>query len=60
MGASGSADMASTSPYWENKDYILKLMMNYCGITEDDLHKNSDVVKQKVRQAGINFVLEGE
>ncbi len=54
MGEAG----VQASPFWENKEYLTKLMMSYCGITDEDLHK-TDVVKQKVRQAGINFVLEG-
>jgi hypothetical protein len=42
----------------ENKDYLLKMIMNQLGMTEEDLKQNPSWVKAKVRDFNIDRVLE--
>jgi len=42
---------------WENKQYLLKLMMNQLGITEQDLEKDPSWIKAKVREMRIETIL---
>jgi|GEM_PF-5800012 len=53
-----SADMMSESvdPVWENKEYLLGVIMNQCKITKEDL-KNPSIVRSKVRESKIETVL---
>jgi hypothetical protein len=51
--------MARPSYRYENKEYLLKTIMNQLGITESDLDKQEPSwVKAKVRESNINKVLE--
>jgi len=43
---------------WENKEYLLKTIMNQLGITESDLENDPSWVKAKVREANIDKVLD--
>ena len=44
---------------YENKEYLLKTIMNQLGITESDLDKQEPSwVKAKVRESNIDKVLE--
>ncbi len=57
--SSGSSDMASTpSPSWINRQYLMKVMMNQLGITEEDLDRDPSWIKAKVRELRIDSVLE--
>jgi hypothetical protein len=51
--------MAKPSYRYENKEYLLKTIMNQLGITESDLDKQEPSwVKAKVRESNIDKVLE--
>jgi hypothetical protein len=51
--------MARPSYRYENKEYLLKTIMNQLGITESDLDKQEPSwVKAKVRESNIDKVLE--
>lgn len=43
---------------WENKEYLLGVMMNQLGITEEDLENDPSWMKSKVREMNIEKVLE--
>ena len=43
---------------WENKEYLLKTIMNQLGMTDEDLEQDPSWVKAKVREANIDKVLE--
>lgn len=43
---------------WENKQYLLQVMMNQLGITEEDLEKDPSWIKAKVREMRIETILE--
>jgi hypothetical protein len=43
---------------WENKQFLLKTIMNQLGITQDDLENDPSWVKAKVRESNIDKVLE--
>ena len=43
---------------WENKEYLLEVMMNQLGITEADLENDPSWMKAKVREMNIEKVLE--
>ncbi len=42
---------------WENKEYLLQVMMNQLGITESDLENDPSWIKAKVREMNIEKVL---
>jgi len=52
-------DMAAEAPsyHYQNKEYLLEVIMNQLGITRDDLEKDPSWVKAKVREANIDKVL---
>ena len=51
--------MARPSYRYENKEYLLKTIMNQLGITESDLDKQEPSwIKAKVRESNIDKVLE--
>lgn len=57
----GSADavMSKRPSYsWENKQYLLKVIMDKLGITEEDLEKDPSWIKAKVREIRIESILE--
>ena len=43
---------------WENKEYLLKTIMNQLGMTDEDLEQDPSWVKAKVRESNIDKVLE--
>lgn len=43
---------------YENKEYLLEVMMNQLGITEADLENDPSWMKAKVREMNIEKVLE--
>lgn len=45
---------------YENKEYLLEVMMNRLGITEADLENEPSWMKAKVREMNIERVLENE
>ena len=52
-------EMASRPSYhYENKEYLLKTIMNQLGMTEEDLENEPSWVKAKVRESNIDKVLE--
>ncbi len=57
---SGSYDeVASERPSYryENKEYLLEVMMNQLGITEQDLENDPSWMRAKVREMNIEKVL---
>lgn len=47
-----------TSYRWENKEYLLEVMMKQLGITEADLENDPSWMRAKVREMNIEKVLE--
>ena len=45
---------------WENKEYLLKTIMNQLGMTEEDLEQDPSWVKAKVRESNIDKVLDNQ
>jgi len=43
---------------WENKEYLVEVMMKQLGITEADLENDPSWVRAKVREMNIEKVLE--
>ncbi len=43
---------------YENKEYLLEVMMNQLGITEADLENEPSWMRAKVREMNIEKVLE--
>lgn len=60
MGMSmGEAMMSEAVSYrYENKEYLLKTIMNQLGITDEDLENDPSWVKAKVRESNIDKVLQ--
>ena len=61
MSAKDSYDevMSETTSYrWDNKEYLVEVMMNQLGITEADLENDPSWMKAKVREMNIEKVLE--
>lgn len=50
--------MERPSYSWENKQYLLSVMMNQLGITEEDLERDPSWIKAKVRELRIETILE--
>ena len=50
--------MGRPSYRYENKEYLLKTIMNQLGITESDLENDPSWVKAKVRESNIDKVLD--
>jgi hypothetical protein len=45
---------------WDNKEYLVEVMMKQLGITEADLENDPSWMKAKVREMNIERVLENE
>lgn len=45
---------------YENKEYLLKTIMNQLGMTEADLENDPSWIKAKVREANIDKVLDNQ
>ena len=43
---------------WDNKEYLVEVMMKQLGITEADLENDPSWMKAKVREMNIEKVLE--
>jgi hypothetical protein len=41
----------------ENRDYLVKLMMDKLGLTEEDLERDLSYIKSKVREMRINEII---
>lgn len=57
----GGADavMSERPSYsWENKQYLLKVIMNQLGITEEDLEREPSFIKAKVREMRLDTLLQ--
>ena len=54
----GEAMSERTSYRYENKEYLLKTIMNQLGMTESDLENDPSLVNAKVRDANIDKVLD--
>lgn len=55
----GEAMMAESPSYrYQNKEYLLKTIMNQLGMTEEDLENDPSWIRAKVREANIDKVLE--
>jgi hypothetical protein len=54
----GDTMSEAVSYRWENKEYLLKTIMNQLGITESDLENDPSWVKAKVRESNIDKVLD--
>ena len=46
------------SYYYENREYLLKTIMNQLGLTEEDLQRESSYIRSVVRDSNIEKVLE--
>ena len=58
MPSSSFSNMsAAVDPVYENKQYLLGLIMKQCGISFDDLNHTS-IVRAKVREAKIDSIIE--
>jgi hypothetical protein len=45
---------------WDNKEYLVEVMMKQLGITEADLENDPSWVRAKVREANIDKVLDSQ
>ena len=54
----GDTMSEAVSYRWENKEYLLKTIMNQLGMTDEDLEQDPSWVKAKVRESNIDKVLE--
>jgi hypothetical protein len=54
----GDTMSEAVSYRYENKEYLLKTIMNQLGMTEEDLENDPSWVKAKVREANIDKVLD--
>jgi hypothetical protein len=55
---SGESMSEAVSYRYENKEYLLKTIMNQLGMTEEDLEQDPSWVKAKVRESNIDKVLD--
>jgi hypothetical protein len=57
----GDTMMSEAVSYrWENKEYLLKTIMNQLGMTDEDLEQDPSWVKAKVRESNIDKVLDNQ
>jgi hypothetical protein len=54
----GDTMSEAVSYRYENKEYLLKTIMNQLGMTESDLENDPSWVKAKVRESNIDKVLD--
>ena len=54
----GEAMSERPSYRWDNKEYLVEVMMKQLGITEGDLENDPSCMKAKVREMNIEKVLE--
>ena len=48
---------AGQSNYYMNRQFLLQTIMNQLGLTEEDLQKNISEIKQIVREANIDAIV---
>jgi len=60
MSGMGESMSESVSYRYENKEYLLKTIMNQLGMTEEDLENDPSWVKAKVRESNIDKVLDNQ
>lgn len=59
--SSGNSDMAMSerpSNSWVNKQYLISVILNQLGLTDDDLDIEPSLMKAKVRDSRIDEVLD--
>jgi hypothetical protein len=49
--------MGRPSYRYENKEYLLKTIMNQLGLTDEDLDQETSWIKAKVRESNIDKIL---
>jgi hypothetical protein len=54
----GEAMSERPSYRWDNKQYLLNVIMRQLDITEDDLENDPSWIKSKVRDANIDKILD--
>jgi hypothetical protein len=54
----GDTMSEAVSYRYENKEYLLKTIMNQLGMTDSDLENDPSWVKAKVRESNIDKVLQ--
>ena len=54
----GEAMSERPSYRWDNKEYLVEVMMKQLGITEADLENDPSWIRAKVREMNIEKVLE--
>lgn len=57
MNDEGAMMTEALSYNYQNKEYLLEVIMNQLGITREDLERDPSWVKAKVREANIDKVL---
>jgi predicted RND superfamily exporter protein len=57
MSMMDQAMSAGQSYYYENRQFLLKTIMNQLGLTDSDLEKNPSEIKQIVREANIDTIV---
>lgn len=45
------------SNYYENRQFLLQTIMNQLGLTDEDLQKSLSEIKQIVREANIDAIV---
>lgn len=57
MSMMDKAMSAGQSNYYENRQFLLQTIMNQLGLTDEDLQKNPSEIKQIVREANIDAIV---
>lgn len=57
MSMMGASISKKPNYRYENKEYLLKTIMNQLGITDEDLDQETSWVKAKVRESNIDKIL---
>ena len=54
------AQAMGPSIHQQNKEYLLKVILNQLGLTNEDLEKEPHIIKSIVRDSNIDKVLEND
>jgi hypothetical protein len=57
MSMMDGAMSAGQSNYYMNRQFLLETIMNQLGLTDSDLEKNPSEIKQIVREANIDAIV---
>lgn len=57
MSMMDQAMSAGQSNYYENRQFLLQTIMNQLGLTDEDLQKSLSEIKQIVREANIDAIV---